>query len=217
MPVKMSYSETCSQKDTSEYYSYENDVVYQLTIIKKSKTIPIFCPQPIKFNKDIYDQRILKWTQESVSKSSISVKIGNMTALEFALAYRKIWVFNDMSHDRWIEIVINPREAAIFDTSKFLNSIDLDRKNNGIDIGDGAIEMLGDGSVTPVLVISETPNLSQSATEIKKVATDGLRIVAKPKPAYTDQARKKLEQGHVLLRVAFLANGRIGSISVING
>ena len=38
------------------------------------------------------------------------------------------------------------------------------------------------------------------------------RIIYKPKPAYTDTARKKGIEGNVLLRVTLLANGEVGSI-----
>ncbi len=44
-----------------------------------------------------------------------------------------------------------------------------------------------------------------------------LRIVAKPKPGYTDEARKNSVQGTVVLRVMFLASGQIGSIATVKG
>ncbi len=44
-----------------------------------------------------------------------------------------------------------------------------------------------------------------------------LKIVAKPKPGYTDEARKNSVQGTVVLRVTFLADGRIGSIATVKG
>ncbi len=47
--------------------------------------------------------------------------------------------------------------------------------------------------------------------------TQGVKIISKPKPSYTDAARTANVQGTVLLRVVFLANGQIGSVSSVKG
>ena len=47
--------------------------------------------------------------------------------------------------------------------------------------------------------------------------TQGLKIISKPRPGYTDAARQANVQGTVLLRVVFLASGQIGSISPVKG
>jgi TonB family protein len=44
-----------------------------------------------------------------------------------------------------------------------------------------------------------------------------LKIISKPRPNYTDAARTNNVQGVVRLRVTFLANGSIGSISPVSG
>lgn len=46
--------------------------------------------------------------------------------------------------------------------------------------------------------------------------TVGLKLLSKPSPQYTDAARQNNVQGSIRLRVTFLANGTIGSISPIN-
>jgi len=43
-----------------------------------------------------------------------------------------------------------------------------------------------------------------------------LKIVAKQKASYTEQARENGTEGTVTLRVTFLASGNIGSITVVN-
>ncbi|HEX8248413.1 MAG TPA: energy transducer TonB [Pyrinomonadaceae bacterium] len=58
--------------------------------------------------------------------------------------------------------------------------------------------------------------LSNRATEKNNVEKMPVKIVSKPQAGYTDTARKNQVQGIVRLRVVFLANGRIGSISPIN-
>ena len=47
--------------------------------------------------------------------------------------------------------------------------------------------------------------------------TIALQITSKPRANYTDAARQNQVQGTVRLRVTFLANGTIGSISAVNG
>lgn len=47
--------------------------------------------------------------------------------------------------------------------------------------------------------------------------TQGLKIISKPKPPYTDGARQAVIQGTVILRVTFLASGQIGNISAVKG
>lgn len=44
-----------------------------------------------------------------------------------------------------------------------------------------------------------------------------MRLISKPRPLYTDAARKNNVQGIVTLRITFLANGNIGSISAVQG
>lgn len=51
----------------------------------------------------------------------------------------------------------------------------------------------------------------------KPAVTTAMRIVAKPRANYTDTARQNQVQGTVTLRVTFLANGQIGSISPVSG
>ncbi|MEQ1606887.1 MAG: energy transducer TonB [Pyrinomonadaceae bacterium] len=52
---------------------------------------------------------------------------------------------------------------------------------------------------------------------IKVGVTQGLKILSKPRPGYTDAARTANVQGTVILRVTFLSSGQVGSVSVIKG
>jgi len=47
--------------------------------------------------------------------------------------------------------------------------------------------------------------------------SQGLKILSKPRPGYTDAARQANIQGTVILRVTFLANGSIGGVSAVKG
>ncbi|REJ78694.1 MAG: TonB family protein [Acidobacteria bacterium] len=47
--------------------------------------------------------------------------------------------------------------------------------------------------------------------------TTSLKINSKPRPGYTDEARQKNVTGQVILKVTFMANGSIGSVSTVKG
>ncbi len=53
-------------------------------------------------------------------------------------------------------------------------------------------------------------------SESSRTAAAGLRIISKPKASYTDIARQNQTEGKITLRVTFLANGQIGSVSPMN-
>jgi TonB family protein len=52
--------------------------------------------------------------------------------------------------------------------------------------------------------------------EDSRPPTANLNILSKPRANYTDLARQNNTEGTVSLRVTFLADGRIGSVSVVN-
>jgi len=55
-----------------------------------------------------------------------------------------------------------------------------------------------------------------SGTGISSTADGALRILHKPAPQYTDEARANSTEGVVRLRVTFLASGDIGSVQPLN-
>jgi TonB family protein len=63
----------------------------------------------------------------------------------------------------------------------------------------------------------EPATIERPSTTTARVGPDSLRIILKPKAFYTDEARNASATGSVKLKVAFLASGRIGEISVISG
>ena len=74
---------------------------------------------------------------------------------------------------------------------------------NGNGNGDGD----GDGDGTPQITKKVVP----------VGVTEGIKILSRPQPRYTDAARQNNVQGTVTLRVTFLANGSIGGVSPVNG
>ncbi len=58
---------------------------------------------------------------------------------------------------------------------------------------------------------------SEFDVPVRTKERSGLRILSKPKPQYTDEARDTFTTGKVVLKVELLASGKIGEIEVING
>ncbi len=80
---------------------------------------------------------------------------------------------------------------------------------NGSGLGDGNGNGIGDGDGDGVGGRKPPP--------VAVGVTQALRIISKPKATYTDQARQNQIQGNVTLRITFLANGSIGSITPVSG
>ena len=64
-----------------------------------------------------------------------------------------------------------------------------------------------DGKLKPSDKFKSTKNLSSK--------TNAIKIIAKPHPNYTVEARANFIEGDVLLRVVFLAKGKIGNITPV--
>lgn len=82
----------------------------------------------------------------------------------------------------------------------------------GSGIGRGYGGGVGNGTGNNNTTEQTTPKIPNS-----NGLTTPLRIISKPRPAYTDAARQNNVQGTISLRVTFLANGAIGAISPVNG
>lgn len=61
------------------------------------------------------------------------------------------------------------------------------------------------------------PDKDKDIPKVVTGAAQAIKIISKPRASYTNDAREKLVQGKVVLKVTFLANGEIGPITVISG
>lgn len=83
--------------------------------------------------------------------------------------------------------------------------------SDGIGTGQGSGRGSGSGSGKPV------ENKPLEPETVKPVSvTEPLQILSKPRANYTDMARIYWIQGTVTLRVTFLANGSIGTVSIVS-
>ncbi len=85
---------------------------------------------------------------------------------------------------------------------------------SGSGIGDGIGSGRGSGRGSGV---SKPPPTPRPTPKPPAGPTVGIKILSKPRPGYTDSARTNNVQGTVMLRVTFLANGRVGGVSAVKG
>ncbi len=208
LPVVQKQADLCSETDGASYFAYAGGVVYEFSWHAKSKTaIPDFCPTKTKFSKDLFTRRIkeLKDQQWGYAESDTTLlgipatlmrstgDIGSVVITRWL-----VW-----EKDRWLEFGITRRKDTVVNEAQFSNGLKLS-SSKGVDVKDGAEATYGDPD-------TDSYTLPEGKTRIP------LSILVKPRPAYTKFARETNVQGAVRLRVTFLRNGGIGSISVVSG
>jgi TonB family protein len=75
------------------------------------------------------------------------------------------------------------------------------------------VDSPGSGSSGP----TDRGKISEETAKPGCPGTCNVKILSKPRPSYTEEARQNNIQGDVVLRLTFLASGRIGSISPVSG
>ena len=83
---------------------------------------------------------------------------------------------------------------------------------SGVGNGNGSGTGSGDDGPPPV-VRRPTPTPKPEPVGV----TEGIKIISKPRPPYTDAARQNSIQGTVTVRVTFLASGQVGSVAAVSG
>jgi len=90
-------------------------------------------------------------------------------------------------------------------------------RGNGVGSGSGSGRGVGSGSGSGVGSGSGTGSDEKAPAAAPPSSTEPLKILSKTRPGYTDIARIYNIQGTVTLRVTFLANGTIGSVTPVSG
>ena len=205
-PILIRSGSSCSEKEENIYSAYAEEVVYTLTITSKNKEkASKFCTETEKFDENSFENRLseIKKSLESVEPTKL-----NQNGREFIKIEGKFnehWFLNDYKNKRWFELQITRRENIEAKTKDFIDSLRFDKKPSGIEIGNGSNQTLGD-------IVNSKENNKNS----KKEDSIGILLIHKPRANYTEAARQSQIQGTVTLRVAFLSNGGIGSVSPVN-
>lgn len=208
LPVVRVESDLCSQTEGALYHAYAGGVVYEFEWHAKSRRpIPDSCSTKTKFSQAAFTNRLagLKaqswgYVESEASVAGIPAKVLRSTSTSGSIVKTRWLVWQK---DRWLELGITSRKETAVDEGRFLSGLKLS-SSMGLDIGKGAEATLGDAEVD---LKSDFDGKEQEV----------LVIVSKPRPAYTEQARQSNIQGSVILRVTFLRNGGVGSISVVTG
>ncbi len=212
LPIRFDQNDLCNQKRTEYFLAYAEEAVYKLTVVKRDK--PDF---PVSFCRTTSDFGIDTLNARRVELQANNDKISSDGAAELWTSRpgglnQKVWIFDELKKGRWIELSVTGR-GDLPKAEEFMRSLDRSTGGNGISVGDGAEQTLGDRGVdTSVMVASPTP-----ASTANEAGSEPLAIIGKVKAQYTNAARSNNEKGSVTLRVTFLANGGIGNIEVTKG
>lgn len=241
LPVLLAdYSKSCFGEETAQYIAYANEAVFNLRVTSKVKPDG-YCPRREKFSEKNFAER-LKEIRDSEGEKA-EVPAGDKATAKFVGKFW-VWVlFNDFKNNRWFELQVIARDINKPSVNNFLESIKIGQQTEGIEIADGAAKNYGDAMTQFVQKEAAKTNPEQneaaktnsnsisgqgngsgdeagsgSSTQGKTqqdALNDPVVIVFKPRAGYTDSARQNNIQGAVRLRVTFLANGGIGSITPI--
>jgi TonB family protein len=208
LPVRISRSNPCNGEETKQYGAYTNGAVYVLSVTYKIEP-SFFCSQKKSFDQTNFETRLKAltsgrsggFTQTDISKAGLEgKKLQNNKG-----AY---YLYNDIEHHRWYELWVIGADETKAEAKNFLDSFEIEKKTTGKDIKEGAGATAGDEMADPEGTVASTPIPEESDSS-------GVQVVLKIPPAYTEEARKHGVSGTVVLRVKFLRNGSVGSITSV--
>lgn len=226
LPVLISSQNVCSEKETNIYAAYAEEVVYTLIIVSKLKWKDRdYCPEKKDFDKRTFDERLKELQNSSDKIDEAKYRQKEREVFKIRTAMKTYWLINDFENKRWFEIATTHRSDVKPETKDFVESIQFEKNPAGIEIGQGAAQMLGDYKEVPVKETQVVGVGEGSGTAISnntkqnsdKGVLSKVFVVHRPQPRYTDAARQNNVQGTVTLRVTFMANGGIGSVSPVSG
>lgn len=216
LPVRLSYTSLCQQTTNETYYAYADEVVYEFKVHEKAKEkIPEYCTK-----REIFDENNFKnYLKEMQSRPDFeSVKLAEKSDFKF-FKFEKTynshkystWLLDDYKNFRWFEFTISTFKEKEIDEIKFVESLKFKAGKSAIEINAGSPVVLGDEDFKQKPVIDKNKQDSKS----ENTHSSALHLIIKPKPKYTDEARENNISGNVRMRVTFLPNGAIGSVSPV--
>lgn len=209
LPIVINDNDSCREISRLSYYAYADDVVYSIAVTAKAKEKPPkYCEKKENFSTETFNQRIDEIKQTAALDEATKSDSQNREIMVLHSSTQDYRIYNDLKNNRWIELSVIHRLNKKIDAPDFVNSLDFDSQKIGVEIGDGSPITIGDGISTN----NPAPNPGNQET-----TAESLVIAAKPRPGYTDEARRNNVQGVVVLRVTFNADGGIGSISPVTG
>lgn len=213
MPVAVKSAGGCSKLVKESYAVYAEETAYQIIIASKSRQkIPSYCRDAERFNQKTFDGRLAELRRATENFEESKLAFAEREVTKFSGKINTYWIFDDMKNDKWVELLTTRRVSVATIEEGFVKSLSFGKNSAGIEIGNGALRTLGDEEKAEEIKIEE--KTAQNADPEK---TEPMIIAFKPRASYTEAARQTNVQGAVTVRVTFLANGGIGSISVVSG
>ena len=211
LPVLVENTDSCAETEKREYAVFAEDVVYGFNItFQTEQKAPDFCRESKdsrKFDEKRFDDRLNELAISLKTEKKEKFTRNNLEITKVSNKFFAYWLINDFKNKRWFEIWTTEQDETNLNVKNFIESFRIEKKSIGIEIGKGSPRTLGDENVV---------NKTDTDKEMLE-KTEGLRILLKPRPKYTDAARQAQTQGTVMLRVTFLASGAIGSVTPVSG
>ena len=242
MPTVMAYSDPCTQIEKATYRAYADGAAYAVTITSRLKgERPSYCPRLVPYEDDArdFDRLVDRVQHDGTFSGRTATTIGGINGFRFSSERSATVLLSDIAaNQRLIELEVIHYPDNPPDIGRFVTSLQLDDAN-GKEIGEGSLVTLGDEG-TPVVaqlalapVETEKPRAASVNAHSGSGAGNGsgsgagsgaslstkdvkpYMLAAREKARYTDAARRENVQGTVRLKVTLLANGAVGSVSVV--
>ena len=218
MPVLIANSSNCTEVDRRSYYAYADGIVYEVTIAAKRKQFVVSgCRSIERFTPELIKARLNELrTAGGVEVLPTIDERAPQKVYKYNSGVTQQWVYDDAGNARWVEMTAHYWNDQKGDSDKFFDSVQF-ASTEGKDIGEGSSRTIGDTEIKDDIRKAGAKSKVDPTDPTKMIAavTSPLTIIAKPRARYTDEARKMNLQGTVVLRVTLLANGGIGSITVV--
>ena len=219
LPVLIRRSDACLQQETNQYAVYADEIIYGLTITSKSNVeIPFHCRQKGFYQKgffveDWFEDRLkeIKARLKTFDETKFSQNNREITKIKSVSESYTYWLINDFNNKKFYELWITGQDDEKTEVKKFVESININKNAQGIEIGEGSSRTLGDENVADTTDISTQ---DKSAKETEKEEIQNIKIILKPFASYSDKAKDAQTQGTVRLKVTFSANGGIKTVAV---
>lgn len=207
LPLILDGGDICKSEKTKKYAAYSQGIVYVFVVTSKTEPTQN-CENKRKFDATNFSERV-KILEAELKQAKVEE---NGNEVKFTGEDKIFKLVNDYKNKRWFELQAFEADESKTEVKDFLNSLKIEKDAIGKEVGNGAPANLGDEQSSDNELSAALPKTTE---QIDK--TTGLKIILKPKPNYTDFARKKNVQGVVRLKVTFLANGGIGNITLLEG
>lgn len=202
-------TDSCSQMESRQYAVYAEGVAYGFNITSRiEQKVPDYCENKRTFDEDRFKDKLNELKSRLQTDEATKINRNKLELIKVKGEILVYWLMNDFNNQRWFEIWTSEDDTRNLKVRNFVESVRIEKSSPGIEIGTGAPRTLGDEGVN----LLEEKDISDS----EKGESQNLKMVVKTHPSYTDAARQAQVKGVVKLKVAFLANGGIGNIELIN-